>query len=44
MDETRGKFVLKAPYQPSGDQPQAGRLLAPRPEEGKGKEKGGEKE
>lgn len=23
MDETRGKFVLKAPYQPSGDQPQA---------------------
>ena len=23
MDETRGKFVLKAPYQPSGDQSQA---------------------
>ena len=23
MDKTRGKFVLKAPYQPSGDQPQA---------------------
>ena len=28
MDETRGKFVLKAPYQPSGDQPQAIDALA----------------
>ncbi len=34
MSELRGKFVLKAPYQPSGDQPQAINALARGVQEG----------